>query len=546
VRECAFFFYCEEEFCKNVSFLSLFEKSSRERRKFFEFFCFLHFLLSFTLFFFPKMRFALWATAAKITATRTTTTTTTTVRLTKRAVASSSSSSSVFFFANRCRPRPRRRDGILLRCRALATRDDDGADFPAYAPKPFFAFEVLHQSKRSLARVCQITTPHGTIKTPAFVAVGTQGALKAVPHSVLDDANLDLMFANTYHLLLQPGHEHLRKAGGIHEFIGRNRPTISDSGGFQVFSLGLDADELENKSPNGKKSNDNKGERNHGGTGTKELKSRGVTKHKQQNLLEKVEEDGVTFRSYRDGTTLKLTPESSVQAQKNIGCDIILPLDELTKYDISLQELSESVDRSHRWETRSLREHLKNVKEQAMYAIIHGGVDERLRKKSVEYLTSLPFDGYAIGGSLGKNREELKQLLEFLMPILPRDKPNHLLGIGDLPSIAHGVRMGIDSFDSAYPTQIARHGTLLSENGPINYRKSEFREHFGKPAEILGSSNGDDECQCLLCRKHSLSYLAHLDRANEPMAWSLATEHNLHFMGRTMEKHRQAILNDEI
>ena len=496
------------------------------------------------------MRFALWATAA-LTATRTTTTTTTTttVRLTKRTVASSSSSSSFVYFANRCR-RPPRRVGILLRCRALATRDDDGADdrddFPAYAPKPFFAFEVLHQSKRSRARVCQITTPHGTIKTPAFVAVGTQGALKAVPHSVLDDANLDLMFANTYHLLLQPGHEHLRKAGGIHQFIGRNRPTISDSGGFQVFSLGLDADELENKSPNGKKSNDNKGERNHGGTGTKELKSRGVTKHKQQNLLEKVEEDGVTFRSYRDGTTLKLTPESSVQAQKNIGCDIILPLDELTKYDISLQELSESVDRSHRWEARSLREHLKNVKEQAMYAIIHGGVDERLRKKSVEYLTSLPFDGYAIGGSLGKNREELKQLLEFLMPILPRDKPNHLLGIGDLPSIAHGVRMGIDSFDSAYPTQIARHGTLLSENGPINYRKSEFREHFGKPAEILGSSNGDDECQCLLCRKHSLSYLAHLDRANEPMAWSLATEHNLHFMGRTMEKHRQAILNDEI
>lgn len=419
-----------------------------------------------------------------------------------------------------------------------------------YVPKqPFFTFEVLHESKRSRARACKITTPHGTIFTPAFVAVGTQGALKAVPHSVLDDANLDLMFANTYHLLLQPGHEHLQKAGGIHKFIGRNRPTISDSGGFQVFSLGLDADELdESKSPNKNNNgnNNNNGERNHGGTGTKELKSRGKTKHKQQNLLEKVDEDGVTFRSYRDGTTLKLTPESSVQAQKNIGCDIILPLDELTKYDISLQELSESVDRSHRWETRSLHEHLKNVKEQAMYAIIHGGVDERLRKKSVEYLTSLPFDGYAIGGSLGKNREELKELLQFLMPIIPRDKPNHLLGIGDLPSIAHGVRMGVDSFDSAYPTQIARHGTLLSENGPVNYRKSEYREHFGKPAEILGNSSGDDECKCLLCRKHSLSYLAHLDRANEPMAWSLATEHNLHFMGRTMEMHRQAIMNDEI
>ena len=421
-----------------------------------------------------------------------------------------------------------------------------------YVPKqPFFTFEVLHESKRSRARACKITTPHGTIFTPAFVAVGTQGALKAVPHSVLDDANLDLMFANTYHLLLQPGHEHLRKAGGIHKFIGRNRPTISDSGGFQVFSLGLDADELDeskspNKNNNGNNNNNNNGERNHGGTGTKELKSRGKTKHKQQNLLEKVDEDGVTFRSYRDGTTLKLTPESSVQAQKNIGCDIILPLDELTKYDISLQELSESVDRSHRWETRSLHEHLKNVKEQAMYAIIHGGVDERLRKKSVEYLTSLPFDGYAIGGSLGKNREELKELLQFLMPIIPRDKPNHLLGIGDLPSIAHGVRMGVDSFDSAYPTQIARHGTLLSENGPVNYRKSEYREHFGKPAEILGNSSGDDECKCLLCRKHSLSYLAHLDRANEPMAWSLATEHNLHFMGRTMEMHRQAIMNDEI
>ena len=410
--------------------------------------------------------------------------------------------------------------------------------FPAYSPKPFFTFEVLHQSKISLARVCKITTPHGTITTPSFVAVGTQGALKAVPLSVLDDANIDLMFANTYHLLLQPGCERIRDAGGIHEFIGRNRPTISDSGGFQVFSLGMDADELDEDS----KSSRSNSERNNGGTGTKELKSRGRTKHKQRSLLERVEEDGVTFRSYRDGTTLKLTPESSVQAQKNIGCDIILPLDELTKYDISLRELSESVDRSHRWEARSLHEHLKNVKEQAMYGIIHGGVDERLRKKSVEYLTSLPFDGYAIGGSLGKNRDELKKLLEFLMPILPRDKPNHLLGIGDLPSIAHGVRMGIDSFDSAYPTQIARHGTLLSENGPINYRKSEYRDHFGKPGEIFGG----EECHCLLCRKHSLSYLAHLDRANEPMAWSLATEHNLHFMGRTMEKHRRAIMNDEI
>jgi queuine tRNA-ribosyltransferase len=428
--------------------------------------------------------------------------------------------------------------------------DDEEKERAQSQSRSFFEFTVMHESKKpgSRARVCRIKTKHGYIETPAFVAVGTQGALKAVSLDTLDRANLDLMFVNTYHSILQPGDAHIAKAGGIHKFIGRERPTISDSGGFQVFSLGLDEDELLNTNNNSRSNNNSNNNNNNNNNGTKELKSRGKTKHKTQNLLEKIDEDGVTFKSYRDGTTLKLTPESSVQAQKNIGCDIILPLDELTKYDISVEELAASVDRSHKWMTRSLEEHRKNVKEQAMYAIIHGGVDENLRKKSVEYLSSLPFDGYAIGGSLGKNREELKNLLEFLMPLIPRDKPNHLLGIGDLPSIANGVRLGVDSFDSAYPTQIARHGTLLSTKGLIHYRKSEYREHFGKPSEVLSddSERQEDACKCSLCQKHTLSYLAHLDRANEPMAWTLATEHNLFFMGLQMEKYRRAIMNDEI
>ena len=389
--------------------------------------------------------------------------------------------------------------------------------FPAYAPREHFRFELVHQSSRSAARVGRIHTPHGTINTPAFVPVGTNAALKAVPHApLLRDAGLDLMFANTYHLMLQPGIEAIENAGGLHAFMNRASPLITDSGGFQIFSLGAPSAE-----------------------DGAEMKSRRVSKHKDaKGLIERVTERGVTFKSYRDGRTMELTPESSARAQKALGADIIIPLDELPPYAIDPSALKKSVFRSHRWEARSLREHLSDVRGQAMYAVIHGGVDDALRRLSAEYLGGLPFDGFAIGGSLGKDTRELTRMLANLVPLLPSDRPNHLLGIGDEPSVRASVALGIDAFDSTFPTRSARHGTLLTRTrGRVNVRNAENKARLEPPCF---------ECGCPLCSRHTLAYLHHLDRAREPMAWTLATEHNLWYMGDLMREVRGKIRGDEL
>ena len=404
--------------------------------------------------------------------------------------------------------------------------------FAPYETKPFFAYEEVYASKRSRARVGVIHTPHGDIHTPGYVAVGTNAALKAVKNDVLRDAGIQLMFANTYHLLLTPGADVVGDAfGGLHALMGRDAPLITDSGGFQVFSLGMDDED----------DGDGGGGDGGGGKATprvRELKSRNKTRHKRENLLLRVDERGALFKSYRDGSKIFLTPESSVEAQKKLGADIIIPLDELPPYDISDEVLAQSVFRSHRWMARSLRTHLADVRRQAMYGVIHGGVNRELRTLSVEYLSSLPFDGLAIGGSLGRDSNELIDLLSFLMPKLPRDKPNHLLGIADIGSIERAVTLGVDTFDSCYPTQVARHGTLFTHTrGKINFRRAEFKTTL-EPACY--------ECACTLCANHSLGYLNHLDKANEPLAWTLASEHNLHFMGTKMAKIRQDILNGDV
>ena len=240
-----------------------------------------------------------------------------------------------------------------------------------------FRFEILHTSTRSKARVGRIHTPHGIIETPGFVAVGTNGTIKALTHQELDKIGIDLMFCNTYHMMLQPGAEVVQKAGGLHQYIGRNKPIITDSGGFQVFSLA------------------------YGGVAN-ELKSKG-TKKSDGSVL-KITEDGVLFRSYRDGRPVLLTPESSVEAQKQLGADIIIPFDELPPYHIDEKALLKSFERTHRWEERSLQYHLADKRGQAMFAVIHGGVNETLRRRSSSHLSGLPFDGFAIGGSLGKNQ----------------------------------------------------------------------------------------------------------------------------------------------
>lgn len=373
-----------------------------------------------------------------------------------------------------------------------------------------FKFELIHQSKKSRARVGRIHTPHGVIDTPNFVAVGTNGTLKALDNVMVSNEGQQLMFCNTYHLMLQPGSQIIKEAGGIHKFINRTQPIITDSGGFQVFSLKY-------------------------GSVHSELKSKGTKQH--SNSVLKITEDGVLFRSYRDGTKILLTAETSIQAQKDIGADIIVCFDELPPYHMDKRKLLESLHRTHRWEKRSLDEHLKNPNNQALYAVVHGGLDPELRKKSCEYLSSLPFDGYAIGGSLGKTHEDMFTLLDYLMPQIPYDKPNHLLGIGDLNSLMPCIKYGIDTFDSSHPTKAARHGLLFTPQGKLRIIASGNATAF-RPAQ--------NDCTCYTCKNYTLAYLCHLFKANEMTGMALASIHNIHFMITTMQQVREQILNGDI
>ncbi|HSX11964.1 MAG TPA: tRNA guanosine(34) transglycosylase Tgt [Rhabdochlamydiaceae bacterium] len=373
-----------------------------------------------------------------------------------------------------------------------------------------FKFEILYESKKSRARVGKIHTPHGTIDTPNFVAVGTNGTIKALDHAAVSQIGVQLMFCNTYHLIVQPGVQVVKNVGGLHKFIQRNLPIITDSGGFQVFSLAY-------------------------GSVADELKSKGTKKNKE--LVLKINEEGVLFRSYRDGSKILLTPETSIAAQKDLGADIMIAFDELPPYHVKNDSLKRSLERTHRWEERSLDFHLKNPKGQAMYAVVHGGVDLTLRKTSCDFLTRLPFDGFAIGGSMGKTKQEMLSMLEQTLPYLPKEKPNHLLGIGDLESIDGCIPLGIDTFDSSYPTRAARHGIVFTKAGPLKLTKADHAMRFS-PIE--------KECTCATCSQHHFAYLHHLFKAKELSALTLATIHNLHFMVQQMASYRQMILNDEL
>jgi queuine tRNA-ribosyltransferase len=373
-----------------------------------------------------------------------------------------------------------------------------------------FRFDIIQKSSKSKARVGRIYTPNGIIDTPSFVAVGTNGTVKALDSSMVNQLGLQLMFCNTYHLMVHPGADTIAQAGGLHTFINRPHPIITDSGGFQVFSLAY-------------------------GTVKEELKSKGTKKYTEAIIS--IKEEGVLFRSYRDGSPLLLSPESSIQAQKKLGADIIIPFDELPPYHVERETLKKSLYRTHRWEERSLLEHLKNPRKQAMYAVIHGGIIPEFRKLSCSTLTKLAFDGFAIGGSLGKNRQEMVEMLTYTMPLLPETKPTHLLGIGDLESIDSCVRLGIDTFDSSHPTRCARHGLLFTSQGPIKVLQTKYKNYF-QPI--------DKECNCPTCQQYTVAYLHHLFKAHESIALTLASLHNLAFMIKLMDNYRLSIFNGDI
>ena len=422
-----------------------------------------------------------------------------------------------------------------------------------------FRFELIKQSLKSNARVGKIYTPHGIINTPTFVPVGTNGTLKGVTHEQADEANVELMFSNTYHLLVHPGPDIIEKAGGIHKWSSRFKPFITDSGGFQIFSLS-----------NGKLEN--------------ELKSRTT---KREGTIVKIDEEGIVFQSYRDGKKISLTPESTIIAQKQIGADIIIPLDELPPLgtNISIDELELSVDKSMRWEKRSLIEHQKNKKDQAIFSVIHGGLDPRLRLKSTQFLKELDFDGYGIGGSLGRNVLDCENVLKVIMPELEIEKPKHLLGLADHQMIRMGVINGIDSFDSCFPTKLARHGTAFVSNINVKSRRNMFLQDNNEsgddgvfdnikstPFELIDGYNNliknnlewndriylrstkhlndygpiDPFCNCHTCRNYSRSYITHLLKQNEMIGLQLISIHNIHHTTQLMADIRELILYDQL
>ncbi|AAD18372.1 queuine tRNA ribosyl transferase [Chlamydia pneumoniae TW-183] len=368
-------------------------------------------------------------------------------------------------------------------------------------------FHLIHQSKKSQARVGQIETSHGVIDTPAFVPVATHGALKGV----IDHSDIPLLFCNTYHLLLHPGPEAVAKLGGLHQFMGRQAPIITDSGGFQIFSLAY-------------------------GSVAEEIKSCG--KKKGMSSLVKITDEGAWFKSYRDGRKLFLSPELSVQAQKDLGADIIIPLDELLPFHTDQEYFLTSCSRTYVWEKRSLEYHRKDPRHQSMYGVIHGGLDPEQRRIGVRFVEDEPFDGSAIGGSLGRNLQEMSEVVKITTSFLSKERPVHLLGIGDLPSIYAMVGFGIDSFDSSYPTKAARHGLILSKAGPIKIGQQKYSQD---------SSTIDPSCSCLTCLSGiSRAYLRHLFKVREPNAAIWASIHNLHHMQQVMKEIREAILKDEI
>jgi queuine tRNA-ribosyltransferase len=383
-------------------------------------------------------------------------------------------------------------------------------------------FKIEKKLKGKLGRVGVLETPHGIIHTPAFVTVGTKATVKALTPEQVKDLGSQVVLANTYHLYLQPGDEIIKKAGGLGKFMNWHCPTMTDSGGFQAFSLGAAYGEHVSKIASGQSEISRCGAEN-GGTNS-------------DCALAKIDEDGVVFRSHIDGSEHRFTPEKSIQIQHNIGADMIFAFDECTSPQASFEYQKEAMDRTHRWAKRSLDEHKKLNKEDkiSLLGIVQGGRFEDLRKESAEYISKLDFDGFGIGGSF--NKEDMNTAVGWVNKILPEDKPRHLLGIGEPMDLFGGIENGVDLFDCVAPTRIARNGTLHTKNGKINILNAKFKEDF-EPIE--------NDCECYTCKNYTKSYLAHLFRAKEILVNTLATIHNLYFINKLVADIRQSILDEK-
>ena len=401
------------------------------------------------------------------------------------------------------------------------------------ADKPV-RFSILKKQQGTLGRAGVIHTPHGDIETPAFVVVGTKGTVKSIkPEDMRDYVGNQVALANTYHLFLQPGDDVVKEAGGLHKFANWNMPTITDSGGFQVFSLGAAFGKGVTKFASGEVTEEAKQQYHGLNVYSKELAS-------EHGKLCIVDEEGVTFTSHLDGSMHRFTAERSIDIQHNIGADIIIAFDECTSPTAPYEYQKEAMERTHRWAKRSIMAHKQNysaLKKQGIYGVVQGGRHLDLRQESARVLSAMDFDGFGIGGSFSK--ADLGEAIRVVNEILPEDKPRHLLGIGEPEDITEGVALGCDTFDCVAPTRIARTGTIyeMTREGHrrTNLLNTKYQRDFSKP---------DESCDCYVCQNYTKAYLAHLFRSGEMLGPHLASLHNLYYIVNFTKKLRQNILNE--
>lgn len=353
-------------------------------------------------------------------------------------------------------------------------------------------YELIHVCKQSGARLGRVHTPHGSFDTPAFMPVGTQASVKGMSPDELKDVKAGIILGNTYHLYLRPGHKLIHRAGGLHRFMNWDRPILTDSGGFQVFSL---AD------------------------------------------LRDIKEEGVTFRSHIDGSKHFISPEKSMEIQNALGSDIMMAFDECAPYPCDYSYAKKSMEMTTRWAIRCKKAH-QNEENQSLFGIVQGSTYADLRQESARQLTELDFPGYAIGGlSVGEPGEIMNQILEVTTPLLPANKPRYLMGVGSPDYLIDGSIRGVDMFDCVLPTRIGRNGTVFTANGRIIVRDKKYAEDF---------TPIDPECDCYVCRNFTRGYIRHLFKSGEMLGLRLATWHNLRFLLKLMEDVREAICNDRL
>lgn len=359
--------------------------------------------------------------------------------------------------------------------------------------KEALSFEIKKVDKRTGARLGVIHLPHGDVETPVFMPVGTQGTVKAMTTDEMKEmVGSHIILSNTYHLFLRPGAELLKEAGGLHKFMNWDRNILTDSGGFQVFSLGD---------------------------------------------LRKITEEGVEFRSHIDGTRKFLSPEKSMEVQNAIGSDIMMAFDECAPYPSSYDYVKKSMERTTRWAARC-KEYHKNTEKQALFGIVQGGFYKDLRKKSAEDLIKLDFPGYAIGGiSVGEPKEEFLDILKYTAPLLPENKPRYLMGVGTPDYLIEAAMAGIDMCDCVIPTRMARNATALTHYGRLNMLNAKYEHDF----ETL-----DKDCDCYTCKHYTKAYIRHLFKAKEILGARLLSIHNLRFLVHLMEDVREAIKNESL